>query len=616
MRPVSFMWKELIWLVAASVSSACLGQILKATEVQNPRIWRDRLILEQPTISPNPNVRAPLVALVELETSVDCVASLKISDGARQWSQEMAGAGRIHRVAVLGMRPKRTHEIVVSVSSLDGMARQESAPLNFTTPSLPDDFPPLRTLLAKEAEMEPGITMFAVNLWQNNVSLLDYGYLIALDSAGEVVWFCRTQDRISDSRVLKNGHLLYQHGSYRYLYEMDLLGRDHRSWYAARTTARPNDWAIAVDVDTMHHEIRELPNGNFLTLATELRQFEQYPTSETDPDAAWTPAWVVCDEVVEFEPDTGRVIQRFPLTDLLDTRRFGYLSLGGFWRDKYDTFLDSPSRDWSHANGLQFLTEDYSIIVSLRHLDCVIKIGWKDKRLHWILGTHQNWSERFQPYLLRASGPLEWFYHQHAPHITATGSLLMYDNGNYRAVPFDTPLLAPDNSSRVVAFAIDYEAMTVRQVYSFGARQNADFYCPFFGEAELLPLTGNLLITDGGHVETAVGVPFDEVPGQRQWARIFEITGGKSPRRVFEVICQSPLGSELGWSVYRSNRFPGLTDPFHIDLNSNTPLSQVYERKAVEKVDPLSKYSPQVVPAAQTTLGGSRIFPATSDPVR
>jgi len=584
------------WLVSQATSHG-QSNLVESGSGEPKAAEEKTLWVQQPTVYPSPVLRAPLSVVVDFETSQECSAILEISDGGRTWQQELPGTRRVHRAVVLGMYPDCNHQIVVSVRATSDGREESSHPIHYNTAKLPSDFPPIRILSAQSSQMEPGITMFAVNNWTDDVSRLDYGYLIALDSAGQVVWFCRTQDRTSDVKVLQNGHLLYQHGSYRYLYEMDLLGRDHRCWYASRTTAAPNAHAIAVEVDTMHHEVVELPNGNFLTLATELRRFESYPTSEVDPTAPWKPAWVVCDEVVEFNPGTGKIVRRLPLTDLLDTQRFGYLALGGFWRDKYNEFLDSPVRDWSHANALQYLPEDQSILVSLRHLDCVVKIGWESRELQWILGDATDWSEPFQPYFLTPKGRLEWFYHQHAPHITSAGTLLLFDNGNYRAIPYDQPILAHDNSSRVAAYKIDEAAMTVRQVYSFGARQGEDFYAPFFGEAELLPVTGNLLITDGGRVETDEGIPSDDVPGQRQWARVFEITGSNYPRKVFELVCQSPLGSRFGWSIYRSNRFPSLSEPFRLELESGKMESRVFDRKAVTKVNPLTFYQPVVVPA-------------------
>ena len=87
----------------------------------------------------------------------------------------------------------------------------------------------------------------------------------------------------------------------------------------------------------------------------------------------------------------------------------------------------------------------------------------------WILGNHSNWAAEFQPYLLTPVGPLEWPYHQHAPTITAEGTILLFDNGNDRASPFDgVPRMELSESySRAVEYAIDEDSMEVTQVWEF-----------------------------------------------------------------------------------------------------------------------------------------------------
>lgn len=554
---------------------------------QTATVGQDSLFVVQPTIRPNPIERAPLIAIIEFEAAEPVVPTLEISDGQRHWVQPWrVHAARKHRIAALGLRPDRLHEIRVRIQTEaeqadepaaaddpaapaagpDKEVRTERGPLlTFQTPPLPANFPPLFTVLSKPQQMEPGLTLFSVNLWRDSISLLDYGYLIALDSAGEVVWYCDTQDRIADIHILKNGHLLYQHANYRYAYEIDIMGRDVRRWYASRLTEAPDAQAIAVDVDTLHHELAELPNNNFMTLATTLVDFDEFPTSEFDADAPWEPAHVVCDRIVEFNPDDGRIVNQLDLLDVLDPRRFGYMALSGFWKDKYDASLDSPSRDWSHANAVQYDPHDNSVTVSLRHLDCIVKLDWQTKEIRWILGDPSGWGPAWQRYLLKPLGELQWPYHQHSPQWTPVGTLMMFDNGNYRARPFQPATYAVDNRSRVAEFAIDEQNMTVRQIFEYEGHAQERFYSPFYGEADWLPQTENILVTDGGHIELEDGTPHDDVPAERQWARIFEVTRDSLPHKVFEVRCDSGLGSPFGWSIYRASRIENLYDPFAIN---------------------------------------------------
>ncbi len=546
--------------------TGCTASVVGSQTAPEPAVRELKSLFEaQPTIRPNPIERAPLIAIIDFESPLEVVPTLEISDGQRTWEQPWrVQPARKHRIAALGMRPDREHTIRVKVTAED-REPEFSQPLTFRTPPLPASFPPLRTILSKPEKMEPGVTMFSVNLWRDSVSMLDYGYLIALDSAGEVVWYCDTGDRIADIRILKNGHLLYQHGNYRYLYEIDILGRDVRRWYGTKLTGPPDATAIPVAVDTLHHDILELPNGNYMTLATELVNFDEYPISEFDPDAPWEPAHVVCDIVVEFNPQTGQIVDQLRLFDVLDKKRFGYMALSGFWKDKYNDDIGDFSRDWSHANSLEFIPKEQAILVSFRHLDCIMKINWKTKQIRWIFGDPDGWGEAWQEFLLKPEGDLAWPYHQHSPQLTPRGTLLMYDNGNYRARPFNKGTPAVDNHSRVVEFDIDEQAMTVKQIYEYAGTADDRFYCPFYSEADWLPQTKNILVTDGGHIELEDGTPNDDVPAERQWARIFEITRDNPAEKVFEVTFDSGLGSPFGWSIYRASRLPNIYDPFAID---------------------------------------------------
>lgn len=557
---------QLLLLPALLASySGCDARITGGPATANAQETSASLFVVKPTIRSNPIERAPLIAIIDFECSEDVIPSLEISDSDRTWEQPWrVEAAKKHRLAALGLRPGREHTIRVKLTSPSGRV-ETSQPLKFRTRPLPQNFPPLKTILANRDKMEPGITLFSVNLWRDNVSILDYGFLIALDTAGEVIWYCDTGDRVADIRVLKNGHILYQHGNYRYAYEIDILGRDIRRWFGKRLTEAPDNMAIGIDVDTTHHDITELPNGNLMTLATDLVRFDEFPTSEFDPAAPWEPAFVVCDIIVEFNPETGQTVDSLKTLDILDPKRFGYMALSSFWKDKYNERIADFSRDWSHANALEYVPHDDSVLVSFRHLDCIMKLDWKTKQIRWIFGDPGGWGEAWQKYLLQPVGELKWPYHQHSPQLTPRGTLMMYDNGNYRARPFDKATLAPQNQSRVVEFEIDEQAMTVKQVFEYDGTDGDRFYCPFYCEADWMSTTKNILVTDGGHIETADGTPNDDVPADRQWARIFEVTRDSNPEKVFEVVCDSGKQSPFGWSIYRSNRLPNIYDPFAID---------------------------------------------------
>lgn len=525
-----------------------------------------KLFYKSPAIRPNPIERVPLVAIVDVDATTSVTPTILIDDGQRQWEQPwpVEGANR-HRIAVMGMKPDRLHRIRIRLTTEDGTS-QTCEPMEFQTPPLPRNFPPLEVLKSDPDKMEPGLTFFATNIWEERSSILNYGFILALDELGEVVWFCETGDRIADLRILKNGNILYQHGNYRYAYEIDVLGRDIKRWVGSNLTVVPDDDSVPIKIDTTHHDIIELPSGNLATLATELNQVEAFPTSEFEPDAPWEPAHVVSDAVVEFDRDTGKIVNRFELRNILDPKRFGYISLGSFWKDKYNDRIGDVSRDWSHANALMYLEGEGAMLISFRHLDCIYKLNWKTKEIIWILGNPGGWADEFQKYLLKPKDEdFAWFYHQHSPQMTPQGTLMLYDNGNYRARPFKQAVMAPDNRSRVLELRIDEQNKTFETVFEYDGGAENRFYCPFYCEADSLQATQNILVTDGGHVELADGTPNDDVPGERQWARIFEITRGPNPERVFEIRFDSGIGSKYGWSIYRAMRIPSLYSEFRID---------------------------------------------------
>jgi hypothetical protein len=188
-----------------------------------------------------------------------------------------------------------------------------------------------------------------------------------------------------------------------------------------------------------------------------------------------------------------------------------------------------------------------------------VKFSRSTGELKWILGTHANWSPEFQPYLLNPVGePFEWQYHQHAPTITPSGTILVFDNGNYRASPFDgktkTPILK--NYSRAVEYAIDEKNMEVRQVWEYGKNIAQPLFAGHIGDANLLKTTGNVLITFGG-ISVTDGVTNSSLGLGEISTRIIEVTHDTPAVKVFDIMLYDPaLRARL--QVYRSERIPDL----------------------------------------------------------
>ena len=301
-----------------------------------------------------------------------------------------------------------------------------------------------------------------------------------------------------------------------------------------------------------------MPSGNFLVPSTELRAVDNFPTDLENPESSKQKANVIGDVVVEFQPD-GTIVNQWRLLDLLDPDRYGYDSGGSFWENRGYGHIEGSTEDWSHVNSVFYHPPDDSIIVSVRHQDAVVKLSRETGELIWIMGTHTGWGDRWKPDLLNPVGELEWQHHQHAAQITPDGSLLLFDNGNHRAWPPEAKTPDKETYSRAVEFKIDEEQSTVEQVWVYGGPGPGAFFSSFVSEADLLPVTGNVLVTEGGLTRDDQGEFASGGEATRYSARIVEVLHSEAPEIVFELLIEDSAAEDpMGWTVYRSERLPDL----------------------------------------------------------
>jgi hypothetical protein len=483
-------------------------------------------VINGPTLTMNPNGTTPLAGVIELETDVPVEVELTIIDGVDIRTVRFPAASQ-HYLPVLGLKADRTH--AVDIELIPG------GPIGSvfaTTDLLPVDFPALDVNISTPAEMEPEYTF--LDCFRRARSDTRPRFTIIVDSAGEVVWYSTTCFQLSE--FLPTGKLLYREGVT--VIETDLLGN-------LTTIALENPGGL-------HHDLVRTPHGTYLSLTQAAVEVPDYPTSDTDPNAPTATATVWDQPVVEFLPD-GTIRKVWPLTDMLDPVRIGYGS------------LNSPDGgyDWIHTNAVNYRLEDNSIIVSGRHQDAVFSFSRETGDLNWILGPHDNWSPPFQEYLLNPVGsPFGWQYHQHAPMWTNNGTLLLFDNGNMRASPFDgiTPTPQSQNYSRGVEYEIDEDLMEVRQVWEFGENIAESIYTGFGPDADSQDTTGNRLMTFCG-VNFVGGVGSAILGLGDVHARIIETTNDVVPIEVFEMVVYDPNGSI---SVYLTERIPRLYPPGNI----------------------------------------------------
>jgi len=506
----------------------------------------------------NTNPRAPLAAVLTLSTDEPTRLTIRIDDGQRTWEVTPDEAFRTeHSAMVLGMRFGLQHAVTAIAEDAAGN-RSSSDALTYETPPIPVELPITRVITRDPERMEPGVNLFNVKWWDEDREEINLGLIVIMDDRGDIVWYYRNDnDAIDDIRRLSNGNILYSNspaGDLWRLVEINMLGDIVQRWHATGRDPDAMEGSIPVDVDSFHHEVIELPSGNFLALTSEVRVIDDYPGSDTDPDAAPAPASVVGDVIVEFARD-GTVIRRVKLLDILDPHRIGYGSMiGGYFSDLY-AGADPPLRDWEHGNALEYNPDDDTFIISLRHQDVLAKISLETGELIWLLGSPANWNEPWSAKRLQPVGEVEWSYHQHGVSFTGNGNIVLFDNGVPRVSPYEERPAEEDLYSRAVEYAIDEAAMEVSQPWSYGGPGEDSFYSRYLSDVDWLPITGNILMTDGAR-ETGPDGRSSTADDRKRWARIVELTHTDPAETVFEVILEED--PQYGVHIYRAKRLPSL----------------------------------------------------------
>jgi len=478
---------------------------------------------------------APLAGTLQLATDLPSRVSVSVNDGNGTWERDFYDYGTNHSVPLFGFKPGRTNNLTVMVWDRFRNNSTSTVPVVFITGPLPADFPVMNVLVSEPERMEPGYTLFHVY----NATAGTY-YTTLVDNTGEVVWYgSLNQVPIGlDVRPLPDGNL-FVFGATNFS-EVNLLGEVVNTWTV------PDNLSIDVHdgVPTDHH--------TFLYINDYSQVVSGFPTSAASSNAPTQTATVDADSIIEMSSTNDALLNNWSLLDMLDPVRVTYLT------------FETPSSlgvDWGHANAVIEDPSDDSIIASLRNQNAVIKFSRATGQLQWILGPPQNWGPQWQPYLLAPVGsPFEWNYGQHAPTLTPQGTLLVYDDGNYRASPLDPPVPDSANYSRAVEYDINEQTMEVTQVWQYGQNVPEVLFTPYLGGATWQTNTGNVLVNFGAVTYVNYLPPSTIAPGALM-ARIQEVTHEQNPQVVFDlsIFDYDNLDPEyLGYWVYRSHRVPDL----------------------------------------------------------
>lgn len=511
-------------------------------------------------VTPNPNPAVPLAAVVQFSAPGYARATIDVSDGKHRWTLRYGNSHSPDKgLPVVGMRAARKHTLALRAFDANGKTIKKST-LSHTTPALPagDDFPPIKINVREPKKMETGFTLFSPRRAGGSTPAFatGFGMLVAVDDTGEPVWFYRTNSRISDLERRPNGNVLYVTQDFR-VTEIDLLGNVVNQWYSARRPQGPAKDAIPVDSLTFHHEVDVLPNGNLVVLGSEIRELDNYFTSETDEKSPRKRQRVMGDEMVEFDT-AGKAVWKWSAFDNLDPYRIGYETFDGYWfRRDFAGVID-----FSHANGIVHDPSDDSLLINFRIQSAVVKVDRKTKQIKWIAGEPEGWPANLRDKLFKMEGGARWFYHQHSPSMTPQGTLLLFDNGNYGARPYNKAIPPNTAYSRAVEYQLDEKTRTMREIWTSETGGAGAVVSTAMGDVQWLPKSGNILAHYGAlwpPGEREARKDWAGIHSNTNWSRIREYTHTKPAKLVWEAVIGNPKIKEpVSWVVYGGDRIPEL----------------------------------------------------------
>ena len=500
--------------------SVLLGTGCDSASVEVPVDVTEELVTEI-AVARNPSGYAPLTAEITLTTARPVTAELVIPgrDGEKTDVRQRFDEPFTQAVLpVLGLYPEVTNTVRLRFFEPDGTLIGE---LEREIDAQPTTFPaPRITIVAADPEaMKPGMNLVS---YFGQSRTTDAQIPFMFDAAGSIRWYLDFSNHPTLSNLfydvgverLANGNLYFGDGSTAQIVEVDMLGRVVRTW--------------PLPGHGFHHNVIEKPDGNFLVTTNK----HGLPTIE--------------DHILEVDRETGAIVQTWDLNQSLDNRRRSW---------------STNRRDWFHANGLVYDPADDTIIVSGR-VQGTVKLS-RTNDVIWILAPHRGWntsgngsdlrSKLLQP-LDSFGAPItdpavldgtanhrdfEWAWYQHAPEMTARGTLLLFDNGDNR----NYGLVSGGPYSRAVEYLIDEAAMTVQQVWQYGKERRGSTFAGIVSDVDYHEREDNVVFMPGAN--------HDEQGPNGKTVEVDYATR----RVVFEAVIR-PAEAMYGITFHRVERLP------------------------------------------------------------
>ena len=254
-----------------------------------------------------------------------------------------------------------------------------------------------------EASGIPGapVTLLQISTTENN-----WFGMVAIDGAGDIVWYHRVKGGAMGSVQRPNGEIVVIDGG---LYVVNMVGDTVAS--LPKTAASP--------FGDIHHAVTPSPAGGLLFIAKDPRVIRD--------------TTVVADAVWEWTPETNALVKRWSAHDFYD------------WSTERGPA--AAPNNWLHTNAISVGARGNYIIAHRNH-NQVTSISSDWKTIEWRLGG---------PGATITLPPGEAFTGQHGANEYAPGHVLLFDNGIERAEVY----------SRAVEFEIDLPNKRATKVWEY-----------------------------------------------------------------------------------------------------------------------------------------------------
>jgi hypothetical protein len=341
-------------------------------------------------------------------------------------------------VPVLGLEPDQGYRL--AVTAWRGTLATTSAPVSFTTGSLPEDIPRYE---AVGDDASPGYVIFAAGR-----------FLLAIDNTGRIVWYHRLAEGPS----------------------LNFMAQPNGRYVARPMTSDPSDTESWIELDILGQTTRRLGcAGGMVSRPHDLIALA---------DGTW---WLLCDDTRSLDLSSlgGLSVAKVTGTAVQHVGAFGELLF--HWtpfshfqlQDIGIAALNTPSINWTHGNALDLAT-DGTLVVSFRNLSEITGIDTRSGEVLWRFGGARN------QFACEGTGTPP-FASQHGLRLVE-GGLLLLDN------------LGDSRESRAERYQLDVTARTARLVAAY---EPSDPVIAELGGTTQLLANGHTLVSfgNGGRVE-------------------------------------------------------------------------------------------------------------------